>query len=325
MADQWKNLRKSDECELGLWELPSDILTYIQEACSQAWTEWTEEKSRRCRKGKGKRNGNEPHAPNSVDKFRITKEQVRSILWERKHPGGLIRRTDFVPFETFHKLITHDRLQQAVFDTDEVSWLTKSVDLPPVQPWPNVHDKKFDFKSLLCLFARLMKDECFASIRYGPIVSIHEARLDAKGILRILDPCAHSKASVHKGRLVWIAENNKLKDDLSAAWDEYEGKWIAPFGLQAFCDNFTIGSLHVVEGMDVTNSKMQLRPSLRPEGAEYAQEQPDDESMSRPGVEHGAAHIETRSMHAPVVYSSIGYLLFSNGFTNKYKLHAMPW
>ena len=291
-AIQWKTLRHSDVFDLGLWELPSEILTDIKWACD--WAMWDA-------KPQGSRN----HAANSVDKFRITWEQINSILWERRHPGGLIRRTDFVPLWTFNAindLIGEETMYQAVFGNDEVSWLTMSVDLPPVQPWPGVALEDFDVKSLMCLFARQMKDDCFASIQLGPIVSIHEARLNEQGIFRIMDPSFTSRASVYKGRLVWVAENNKLAKELCDAWDDAEGKWIAPCGLESFASNFIKGSLHVVEGMDVTNSKMKLRPPVRPEGAEFVTtpEDPARADMDLPGVGHDAAQMETRLEHALV-------------------------
>ena len=297
-ANQWKTLRPSGSPDLGLWELPSDILADIEWLCGRAVSD--------CRNKKN---------ANSVDKFRITQEQIKSILWERKHPGGLIRRTDFVPLWTFNNesgLISEDRMYQAVFGSDEISWLTISVDLPPVQPWPRVPPPGFDLKSLICLFARLMKDECFASIQLGPIVTIHEARLNEQGLLRIMDPDFASRASVYKGRLVWVAENDKLVRELCAAWDDDAWDWMAPFGLESFCSNFMHGSLHVVEAMDVTNSKMQLRPPVRPEGAEFslgAPGEPADAPMDLPGASHDATHIETRLEHAPVVCSLTNYCL----------------
>ena len=274
-------MRPSILIDVGLWELPVDILTDIEQTCRQVLQD--------CR-NKGS---------NAVDKFRITLEQVEGILWDRAHPGGLIRRTDFVPISTFNPkndLITPETMFQAAFGIDEVSWLTTSVDLPAVPSWPGHALDDFDLKSLLCLFARAMKDSCFASIRLGPVVSIHEARLNEGGILRIMDPAFKSRASVYKGRLVWVAEHNALVQALRDAWDDEEEQWIAPFGLGSFCSNFYVGSLHVVESMDVTNSKMKLRPPLRPEGAKFVTEleEPADAPMDLPGVGHDAAQIETR-------------------------------
>ena len=285
-ANQWMTLRRSHEMDLGLWELPNEILSDIADGCNAAIEDAY-------------------HASNIVDKFRITMGQIESILYEREHPRGLIRRTDFVPRSTFlasSNLITEDALYQAVFDTDEVSWLTRSVNLPPVQPWPNVALHDFRLQTLTCLFARTMKDECFASIQQGPVVSIHEARLTESGVLRIMDPSFNSRASIHKGRLVWVAENRELVDFLWESWDNEEGEWLIPFGLESFCRNFMKGSLHVVEGMDVTNSKIKMRPSLLSEGAEFMDSsgEPADANMDLPGASRDAAQVETRLERALV-------------------------
>ena len=90
-------------------------------------------------------------------------------------------------------------LCEATFASDEIDWLTKAADLPPVQLWPGIdlRGKGFSLSQLLCLFARAMKDDCFASIQLGPVSAVREGRLTERGLLRLVDPDWQAGASAH--------------------------------------------------------------------------------------------------------------------------------
>ena len=245
----WQELRLTDdESPLNLWELPTRILGGISKACKMGLN--------RAKK-----------TSNFSDKLRITYDAVESILQERQHPRGLTRRVDFVPHSVFiSDQVTQEMLCEATFASDEVDWLTKAVSLPPVQLWPGIdlRGKGFSLSQLLCLFARAMKDDCFASIQLGPVSAVHEGRQTERGLLRLMDPNWQAGASAHKGRIVWVAENSDLVESFKDEDNEDMG-WNT-LGNQSFYRNFAIGNLYLVESMDVTNSKMRLRPSINAQG-----------------------------------------------------------
>ena len=137
----WQDLRPTDaESPLNLWELPTRILSGVSKACKMGLN--------RAKK-----------TSNFSDKLRITYDAVKSILQERQHPRGLTRRMDFVPHSVFiSDQVTHEMLYEATFASDEIDWLTKAAELPPVQLWPGIdlRGKGFSLSQLLCLFARAM-------------------------------------------------------------------------------------------------------------------------------------------------------------------------
>ena len=166
---------------LNLWELPTRILSGISKACKMGLN--------RAKK-----------TSNFSDKLRITYDAVKSILQERQHPRGLTRRMDFVPHSVFiSEQMSHEMLCEATFDSDEIDLLTKAADLPPLQLWPGIdlRGKCFSLSQLLCLFARTMKGDCFASIHFGPVSAVREGRLTEKGLLRLMDPDWQAGASAH--------------------------------------------------------------------------------------------------------------------------------
>jgi hypothetical protein len=266
----WKSLRETQpELPLGLWELPDAILTAILLVGHHVQDHVA----------------SRVQANQLLDKHRIALESVQSILRERQHPRGLTRRVDFVPHSVFaSKLVTPGMLETAAaFHEHEVDWLTKGTQLPAVQTWPglNMVDQGLQLPALICLFTRAMKNDCFASIQLGPVLAVHEARLTESGLLRIMDPALGSKASVHKGHMVWVAKDVDLHKRFDEEWAEGYMQWQG-LGNEAFCKNFSVGTLHVVEGMDVTNSKMRLKPKL------FAEDEEDEEDQQ----EHGASELQ---------------------------------
>ena len=246
-ASSWSALPVFEKRDLRLHELSSTILSLITWACETALNEWSS-------KGRGKKN-------HHVDKLRITHDSADSILQQRKHPRGLTRRLDFVPHADFtEEAVTPEVLRQACFADNEVAWLSDTSPLPPVQMWACYDGlKKIDLQTLVALFTRALRDDCCTSIQTSPVPAVYEARLTARNRLRIMNPDQGAKASVHKGRLIWIAEDTALEERFRQEWAGADEK---PLGLTGFQENFGVGSMHMIDAMDVTNSKMDFRPSV---------------------------------------------------------------
>ncbi len=83
-ATSWSALTVSTDRELRLHELSDNMLSLTKLACEAALNEWS---------SRGR-----PKKTHHVDKLRITHDSADSILQQRKHPRGLTRRLDFVPF-----------------------------------------------------------------------------------------------------------------------------------------------------------------------------------------------------------------------------------
>lgn len=287
----WTTLRETEAgLPLGLWELPDEILHAILMVGHYV-------------------RDNVAHrvkANQLLDKYRIGLESVQTILRERQHPRGLIRRVDFVPHSLFaSELVTLDMLVAgAAFHTGELEWLTKATQLPAVQTWPgiNMAEQGLELPALICLFARAMKNDCFASIQLGPVLAVHEARLTESGLLRIMDPQFGSKASLHKGHLVWVAKDDDLYKRFDEEWAEGYMQWQG-LGNEAFCKNFAVGALHVVEGMDVTNSKMRLKPKLF---ADLVDEVVEEEKEEEGQQEHEASNPQGTHGQDPAPHSYPG-------------------
>ena len=222
------------------------MLSLIQLAC---------EKGQRDCYAWGKKNSH------NVDKIRITFESVRSIVHQREHPWGLTRRFDFVPYSDFRpQSVDPDLLFQACFGDNHIDWLTRASPLPPVQMWAGHDMSSFNLETLVALFCRALRDDCCTSIQLGHVNAVYEARATSPGLLRLMNPDSWSKASVHKGRLVWVAEDSKLEERFDAQPQPHHHEH--PGSLRGFHENFAVGTLHIVQAMDVTNSKMQIYPKL---------------------------------------------------------------
>ncbi len=140
---------------------------------------------------------------------------------------------------------------------------------------------------MVALFARALRDDCCTSIQSGSVPAVYEARLTARNLLRIMNPSSSAKASVHKGRLVWIAEDGDLDKRFREAWNEWENE--KPVGLMGFQTNFQVGTVHMIESMDVTNSKMEIHPSVilpqrETDAATAVRAEPEAEGDLRPGA-----------------------------------------
>ena len=271
-ATSWSALPASKDRDLRLHELSNDMISLTIVACETALHKWS----------KVERNKKTHH----VDKFRITRDSLESILQQRKHPRGLTRRLDFVPYEDFTR-VTREMLERACFAESEVEWLSNASPLPPVQMWAGHAMENLELPTLVALFTRALRDDCCTSIQTSSVPAVYEARLTAKSRLRLMNPDQGTRASVHKGRLVWIAEDNDLQERFRQAWRDGE----KPLGLKGFFENFGVGTMHMIDAMDVTNSKMDIRPSVmlpvgETEAAAETRAEPDPEVVLRPGAEN---------------------------------------
>ena len=277
LATSWKTLGRSTDRTLRLHELSDTMLNLIMVACDRALNQWSAKKKK---KSKGSHH---------VEKIRITYESAESIMQQRKHPRGLTRRLDFVPYADFaEEQVTLEMLRSACFGENAAAWLTNASPLPPVQMWAGHQiNEKIKLPTLVALFARALRDDCCTSIQCGSVPAVYEARLTARNLLRIMNPSSDAKASVHKGRLVWIAEDSDLNKRFQEAWNEWEND--KPVGLFGFQTNFQVGSMHMIESMDVTNSKMEIHPSVilpqrETDAAIAVQAEPEAEADLRPGA-----------------------------------------
>ena len=211
----WKALNQSTDRTLRLHELSNTMLNLIVVGCERASTQSSSKK---------KSKGSQSH---HMDKIRITLHSAESIIQQRQHPRGLTRRLDFVPFADFtEKRVTLEMLRSACFGENAVAWLTNASPLPPVQMWPGYQmTKKIKLPTMVALFTRALRDDCCTSIQSGSVPAVYEARLTARNLLRIMNPpSSAAKASVHKGRLVWIAEDGDLEKRFTEIWNEWENE-----------------------------------------------------------------------------------------------------
>ncbi len=272
-ATSWSALAVLTERDLRLHELSDNMLSLTMLACETALHEWSSS-------GKAKKN-------HHVDKLRITHDSADSILQQRKHPRGLTRRLDFVPFVDFKgEGVTLEMLRHACFAENEVAWLSNASPLPPVQMWAGYNMQNFDLQTLVALFTRALRDDCCTSIQTSSVPAVYEARLTARNRLRLMNPDQGAKASVHKGRLVWIAEDTDLQERFRQEWQELSDK---PLGLKGFQENFGVGTMHMIDAMDVTNSKMDIHPSIilpqrETDAAAETRAEPDPEADMLPGA-----------------------------------------
>jgi hypothetical protein len=246
-GNSWSTLGVSQSSRaLRLHELSDSMLSLILLACETGLADW--------------QNGSRQKKSHHVDKFRITHASVQSIIHQREHPRALTRRLDFVPHDDFIGVeVTDEMLSSACFADSEVAWLTMTSPLPPVQMWAGHNMERFGLRTLVALFSRALRDDCCTSIQAGSVPAVYEARLTARNRLRLMNPAQGSKASVHKGRLVWLAEDSKLESRFLEEWNQQSER---PLGLRGFHTNFSVGSMHMIDAMDVTNSKMDIHPSV---------------------------------------------------------------
>ena len=272
-ATSWSALPESTDRELRLHELSDNMLSLLMVACETALSDYNG-------KGKAKKS-------HHVDKLRISHDSADSILQQRKHPRGLTRRLDFVPFVDFQEdRVTLEMLRDACFAENEVAWLTNSTPLPPVQMWAGYEMSNFDLQTLVALFTRALRDDCCTSIQASSVPAVYEARLTTPSRLRLMNPEQGAKASVHKGRLVWIAEDTDLDARFRKEWEELVDR---PLGLKGFQENFGVGTMHMIDAMDVTNSKMDIHPSIslpqrETEAAAATRAEPEAEADMLPGA-----------------------------------------
>ena len=174
-ATSWSALAVSTDRELRLHELSDSMLSLVMLACETALNQWNH-------KGRAKKT-------HHVDKLRITHDSADSILQQRKHPRGLTRRLDFVPFADFkEEEVTLEMLRSACFAENAVAWLGNASPLPPVQMWAGQNMEKFDLQTWVALFTRALRDDCCTSIQSSSVPAVYEARLVVLIILHEIDP-----------------------------------------------------------------------------------------------------------------------------------------
>ena len=201
-------------------------------------------------------------ATNATDKLRITMEAASTIILCRRTPSVLLRRTDFVPWERFSGWSLCSLREQG-FKQDETQWLTQDSSAPPVQVWPGRTIEGAGYGTLICLFARSLKDQTWHSIQNSPV----EAKLTAGAVtadtLAAEGTSNRRGASAHKGHVLWLVRD----DDLTGVADEHyhynSSQWIDHrTAKERFAQNFQKGTLHVVKSSDVTNRKLVITPDM---------------------------------------------------------------
>jgi len=253
-GETWKRLE--DET-LGLHVLPSEELLLIMAMLDELLRAATVAKV--------------PGGHMTVTKFKFSRDAAFSILSGRdNNVTSITRRTDFILIDDFTEYPI-DKMISECFPGNAVMWLSRAALLPGCSMWAGKGQPTANFWTLLCLFARNARDECWTTL-LNTTVDVHlKCKMIDWDVLFVHSKILHSHA-VHlqrlKNHLVWVVDARTLAELSNGPWVDSETpasssshqptiaksrEWVAKFNK---------GSMHQVQSSDVTNSKLKVSPNL---------------------------------------------------------------
>ena len=201
----------------------------------------------------------------TVTKFKFARDAAWSILSGRENNvTSITRRTDFILIDDFTQYPI-DSVISECFPGDAVTWLSKAALLPGCSMWATKVQPQEHFWTLLCLFIRNARDECWTTL-LNTTVDVHlKCKLVDWDVLFVHSRILHSQAA-HlqrlKNHLVWCVDDRTLAELCNSPWvDSATNGTLAKS--REWVEKFNAGSMHQVQSSDVTNSKLKVSPALR--------------------------------------------------------------